>query len=113
MARRTIVVSTDDLDGSDASVESTRFSYEGVAYEIDLSAPNRALLAAALAPFIAAGRRSLDGNGKGRGARPTADGQAAFNRRVRDWSATRGEPVAERGRIPQKTVDAYLAAGLR
>ncbi|MEU8075917.1 Lsr2 family protein [Catellatospora citrea] len=112
MARRTIVVSTDDLDGSDADVESTRFSYQGVAYEIDLSAPNRDSLAAALAPFIAAGRRSADGNGKGSGPRPAAEGQAAFNRRVRDWSATRGEPVAERGRIPQKIVDAYLASGL-
>ncbi|GAB4054858.1 Lsr2 dimerization domain-containing protein [Catellatospora paridis] len=114
MARRSIVVTTDDIDGSDTDIRNTRFSYEGNGYQIDLSAANHDALAAALAPFIAAARRSLDRSGRGAlpGSPAVRSDQAGFNRRVRDWSADQGQPVAERGRIPQAIVDAYLAAGV-
>jgi hypothetical protein len=56
MARSIAVVVTDDLDGSPGA-ETVAFSLDGVSYEIDLGQPNRARLAGALAPFIAAGRR--------------------------------------------------------
>src|SRR5712692_11469545 len=73
MARNVSVVITDDLDGS-AGAQSVAFSLDGVSYEIDLAQPNRARLAGALAPFIAAGRRA------GRGNRRRGAGTAAGSR---------------------------------
>ena len=68
------MVITDDLDGS-PGVETVIFGLHWVSYEIDLNEPNRARLAAALAPIIAgwqegqprspAGLRP-DGRGPGR-----------------------------------------------
>src|SRR5690606_574647 len=59
MAKKTITILTDDLDGEElpAGSRSTRFALDGVEYEIDLSATNARALADALAPYIAAGRR--------------------------------------------------------
>ena len=39
MARRTVVMLTDDLDGSDAT-ETVRFGLDGRDYEVDLSKKN-------------------------------------------------------------------------
>jgi Lsr2 len=47
----------DDLDGSTDSVTTRQFGLEDVCYEIDLSPANLQRLRAALAEFIAAGRR--------------------------------------------------------
>ena len=47
----------DDLDGSTGDVATHRFGLGNLRYEIDLSPANRDRLRAALAPFIAAGRR--------------------------------------------------------
>ena len=57
MAIRIQQILIDDLDGSTDSVTTRRFGLEDVSYEIDLSPANRERLRAALAPFIAAGRR--------------------------------------------------------
>lgn len=57
MAHQFTEVLTDDFDGSDDGVQTHTFCLDGVTYEIDLSAANNERLAAALAPFIAAGRR--------------------------------------------------------
>jgi hypothetical protein len=113
VARRTTVVLTDDLDGSDTDVRSTRFGYDGLNYAIDLSTTNYEKLSEALAPFIATARKDTaqPSSGKAATIQPGSD-QAAFNRRVREWSAAQGKPVAERGRVPQSALDAYLAAGL-
>jgi len=55
MAIRYIVA--DDLDGTTATIETHHFALDGVEYQIDLSQTNFDRLEAALAPFIAAGRR--------------------------------------------------------
>ena len=47
---RTIIV-TDDLDGS-SPAEPVQFTYDGVNWEIDLSAKNREKLQKALQPFL-------------------------------------------------------------
>jgi hypothetical protein len=59
MAKKTITILTDDLDGEElpAGSRSTRFALDGVEYEIDLSAANARALADALAPYVSAGRR--------------------------------------------------------
>ncbi len=114
MATKTITVFTDDLDGTElpAGSRSTRFSIDGVEYEIDLSADNRQALSAALEPFIAAGRRvgasaSRSTSSRARGSKKSdADRLAA----IRSWAQSNGYSVGDRGRIKAEIVDAYDAA---
>lgn len=115
VSRREVVILTDDLDGTDHEVRTVAFSFERGNYQIDLSGPNRDRFAAALAPFIAAARPHSDRQAArtASGTRSAAADRSAFNRRVREWSASQGEPIADRGRVPQTAVDAYHAAGLR
>lgn len=70
MARNVSVVVTDDLDGSDGA-KPVAFSLDGVRYEIDLAQPNKARLADALAPYIAAGRK-VTGPGRRHSSTPRA-----------------------------------------
>lgn len=57
--KRQITHLVDDLDGSDIDEhgKTIRFSLDGRDYEIDLSPANVERLRAAIAPFVAAGRR--------------------------------------------------------
>ncbi len=111
MSRNVSVVITDDLDGSDGA-ETVSFGLDGVSYEIDLGAANRAKLADGLAPFMAAGRkpgRNSAGAGKrrsgGRASAPSADRTA-----VRVWAREAGLNVSERGRISADVMSQYEAA---
>jgi hypothetical protein len=104
MARRTIVVLEDDLDGGPAD-ETLHFGIGGLEYEIDLSTKNAARLRKQLAPFIVHARKA------GRGPRRVVR-TAASRRRSRDiraWARERGIPLSERGRIPASVVEQYEA----
>jgi hypothetical protein len=110
MARREIVVITDDVDGSqDTSVGLVRFSYEGTDYEIDLSAVNRDKLSGILSPYIAAGRRLA------RFGRPVptrtvlAPVGRGYNDAARAWLLRNGyeSEVKTRGRISSRLLAAY------
>ncbi|MFC0532136.1 Lsr2 dimerization domain-containing protein [Phytohabitans kaempferiae] len=57
MAKRTIIVVEDDLDGSTDGVTTHRFSLDNTSWEIDLSEPNLDRLRQALQPFITAAVR--------------------------------------------------------
>jgi len=97
MARTVSVVITDDLDGLPGA-ETVTFGVDGVSYQIDLAELNRTRFAAALAPFIAAGRLvSRGGRRVDRGA-------------VRAWARQAGLAVSERGRISAEVVRHYQAA---
>jgi hypothetical protein len=114
MAKKTITILTDDLDGGElpAGSRSTRFALDGVEYEIDLSRENARALADALAPYVAAGRRV----GAARGAsasRPrarAAGGDADRLAAIRSWAQGAGYTVGDRGRIKAEIVEAYDAA---
>jgi hypothetical protein len=56
VAQKVHVVISDDLDGS-ADAETIAFGWDGVNYEIDLSAKNRTKLDKAFAPYVQAARR--------------------------------------------------------
>ncbi|MFT4029327.1 MAG: Lsr2 family protein [Protaetiibacter sp.] len=114
MATKTITILTDDLDGGElpASSRSTRFAFEGVEYEIDLSPANARALADALAPYIAAGRRVggarvASGSGPRRRA---AGGDTERLAAIRSWAQGAGYTVGDRGRIKADIVAAYDAA---
>lgn len=111
MARRTSVITYDDLDGSEGASRVT-FAYRGTRYEIDLSEENQAKLGTALAPFIVAARKT------GRVAvladQQTSTTAAGRRRRdlaaVRDWAREHGLEVSDRGRVPIEVQNAYDAA---
>jgi len=107
MARSVAVVVTDDLDGS-PDAETVTFGLDGVTYEIDLSADNRARLGHDFAPYIEAGRRisrSRNRTRQGRSAGPRIDRAA-----VRAWAKENGLHVSERGRISAELMSRYEAA---
>jgi len=113
MAKKTITILTDDLDGGElpAGSRSTRFGLDGVDYEIDLSAENARALADALAPYIAAARRVSSGSGRSSAPRQRAkSGDAERLAAIRSWAQGAGYAVGDRGRIKAEIVDAYDAA---
>jgi Lsr2 len=114
MAKRTIHMLVDDIDGGEAD-ETVRFAVDGVAYEIDLSEKNATKMRDALARYVAAGSKvSRNGGGQARpAAAPRARGSAAVdrdqNRAIREWAQAKGIGVSDRGRIKQEIVDRYHA----
>jgi hypothetical protein len=111
MAQKTIVALIDDLEGGDAD-ETVHFGLDGATYEIDLAEKNAHTLRGALAPFVAAARRS---GGRTTRRRSTASGTAQSRSRddtaaIREWARTHGHTVSERGRIAATVIDAYNKA---
>jgi len=115
MATRIRYTVHDDLDASTDGVGTYRFALEGREYEIDLSEANLDRLRAALAEFIAAGRR-LSKAGKTR----QRTGPGALNGRfavveVRNWWFAQWQQLnlpepKTRGAIPARVRAAYDAA---
>ena len=114
MAQKTSVTYLDDLDGTEADFHDVQISLDGVEYELDLSAPNKGRLDAALADFIAAARRV---GGRRRHPAPVAtNGQpttagydAEMTKRIRDWGRSNGFNVSDRGRVSKAVTAAYEA----
>ena len=109
MAKQTTVILVDDLDGSEAT-EQVHFAVDGRSYEIDLSAQNSAKLREALAPYISAARRRSGRRSTYASTtppRPASDRQ--HNQAIREWAATQGMKISERGRIPSNVLEAYRA----
>lgn len=104
MAQKVQIQIVDDLDGSDAA-ETVSFALDGVAYEIDLSLKNAAVLRDSLAPFIAAGRRVA-----GRRSTRLAVASSADNAAMRAWAKSAGYQISDRGRVSAEIRAAYAAA---
>ncbi len=107
MAKRTITVLQDDLDGSDAT-ETVSFAVDGVSYEIDLNADNSARLRDDFAVWTAhatrvGGRRRTSGASSSSVAKEDLDA-------TRTWARANGYEVADRGRISAKVKEAYAKA---
>jgi hypothetical protein len=107
VAQRTQVIFEDDIDGSEAEGTVT-FAFNGVGYELDLSARNRDKLLKAFGPYIEAGRRVSARSSQRRTAVPAAKrhDQSA----VRQWARAQGMRVSGRGRIPADVLAQYEAA---
>ena len=111
MAKSTITVLTDDIDGGEAT-ETIGFTLDGSAYEIDLNDKHAFELREALAPHVAAARRgggSLTGRGRSApAARPRAAGEPE-PKEVRAWAEANGVEVSARGRVSADVVETYTA----
>src|SRR5690349_17054654 len=111
MAKRTIHMLVDDIDGGEAD-ETVKFAIDGTQYEIDLSKSNAAKMRDALAPFVAAGSKvARAGVARVPAVRPrgTASVDRDQNRAIREWAQGKGIAVSDRGRIKQEIVDRYHA----
>lgn len=111
MAKKHITQVIDDLDGSViADGETVHFSFEGRAYEIDLSEHNAEKMRDALRPYISAGRAA---DSHVIAPRRTPRGRAIPTRDladVRSWAVQNGHPINTRGRISSTVLTAYDAA---
>lgn len=103
MARRAHVKLVDDLDGSPAT-SSHVLALDGHVVELDLSPANAARLAAAVAPFLEAGRTTR----RPRAAAPLREASV-----IRTWAERQGMAVAATGRIPHEVLRAYVEAQTR
>lgn len=113
MAHRTLIQLIDDLDGTPIAPgegETISFALDGATYEIDLSQENAAELRRALSDYISASRR-LNGTVRpDRSAARRVRRDSSFLRGVRTWAAENDYKISDRGRIPQKVLDAYEQA---
>ncbi|TLM80889.1 Lsr2 family protein [Pseudarthrobacter sp. NamE5] len=110
MAKKTVVLLEDDIDGSEAK-ETVSFALDGGEYEIDLNEGHANELREALARFTNAGRKVSGGRGRPAARTSTKSSQGVPNAKaVRMWAAENGIPVNTRGRIQAEVVEKYEAA---
>jgi hypothetical protein len=107
VARKTVILLEDDLDGSEAS-ETVQFAIDGIEYEIDLSAEHANELRRALSRFTGAARKSSGRRGRPAARRSPSGGIDA--KVVRQWALDKGLEVNTRGRIQADIVEQYQAA---
>lgn len=107
MAQKTVVILSDDVDGSEAS-ETIRFALEGTEYEIDLSEGHANELRETLKRFTEAGRKTS--GGRGRPASRKANVAGIDTKDVRLWAIDNGFQVNSRGPIQGDIIEKYQAA---
>lgn len=113
MVEKTVVVLTDDMDGTElrsGQGETVRFALDKQQYEIDLSTENAKKLRGALQFYVDRARKLSEGAGlarrrSGESVRRDALQTAA----IRDWARRHGHKVSERGRIPRSVIEAFEA----
>jgi len=113
MASRTTVTLIDDLDGSTGEISTVSVSLDGHAVELDLSQANYDKLQQALAPYLAAGRKTRSTSTRSRRSSApvaTGDGKQQDAQAIREWAEANGHQVSSRGRVKKEIVDAYQAA---
>lgn len=103
MAQRVQVLLEDDLDGGTAD-ETVTFGLDGSQYETDLSAKNAKKLRDALAPFIAAARKTSGTR------RRTVKNLGPSTQVIRKWAEANGYKLSSRGRVPADVQAPYAAA---
>ena len=110
MAQKTLVQLVDDLDGTpiaDGEGRTLAFALNGTSYEIDLSDAHAQELTDALAPYVAAGRRT---GRKNSGGSTGPKSSPAELQKIREWARSNGHDVSDRGRVSGTIRDAYNAA---
>jgi hypothetical protein len=118
MAKVTVEVLVDDLDGSDGA-ETVRLGWNGDWREIDLSRKNRASLSRALDRYWNAARpltgsRSSSRRRSRRAASSRSTKTAKRDpKAIRAWATEQGIAVPARGRIPTVVENRYNQAMTR
>jgi hypothetical protein len=108
MARRTIEIVHDDLDGTEGATP-VKFGLDGKSYEIDLSDKNGKALRKARAKFVEAATPVKAADAPGR--RKYGSGPVRRDtKHIREWLRGQGVEISDRGRIPTDLMDRYQAA---
>jgi hypothetical protein len=102
--QKTVVELVDDIDGSPAT-ETIRFALDSVEYSIDLSGRNAEKLRGDMEKWVRAAQKL-----GGRRSRKTTNGGPDL-KAVRKWAASNKIELSSRGRVPQKVIEQYHAAG--
>lgn len=107
MARKTVVLMTDDLDGESEATESIEYAVDGVAYVIDLNKKNHDAFRKILDKYTSASRKVGKVAGqpsittrRGTGAKADKDQNTA----IREWAKTADIEISDRGRIPGSVI---------
>jgi len=106
MAKTIVTQYTDDIDGSKAQ-GTVQFSYNGSAYEIDLSAKNTKALEKALDPYIGAARKVRAAATRAGRRRRGATSAKTDVAEIRAWAHSNGYTISDRGRIPAAVIEAF------
>jgi len=116
VAQKSVVILTDDLDGTEqlkeGEGETVNFALDGQQYEIDLSHKTAEKMRKALETYVNNARRAdrpsiSSGRSRARGGRVDASQTSA----IRAWAGRNGYDVSRRGRIPRKIVEAFHRGG--
>jgi hypothetical protein len=118
MAKRTIELLIDDLDGSrleEGEGNTLTFAYQGAEYTIDLSQKHVDEFHDAMAKYIGAaqkvsGRRAATPSTSTRSNSATAKPDKNQLGAIRAWARENGHKVSDRGRVSQEVITAYNAA---
>jgi hypothetical protein len=117
MAQRTVIRLVDDLDDTeivDGTGEKVSFALDDRQYEIDLTNDHADEMRAALDRYVRAARKVAGRPGRARAQATVAKAAAPVDystRAVRAWARANKIDVSPRGRIPQRVVDRFRAAG--
>jgi len=113
MAKSTIDVYTDDIDGSDAK-GTVLFGYAGKNYEIDLNEKHTARIEKEMDFWLKHAREvhsePVRRRGRPRGSRNRATVPSRSKEelaQIRDWAAKNDHTVSPRGRIAASVLEAY------
>ncbi|MDQ6850735.1 MAG: Lsr2 family protein [Actinomycetota bacterium] len=108
MAKQTLVteVLVDDIDGTTGERTIT-FTWDGTAYEIELSKKNATAFEKTMKPYLDAARRVRSSRGRRAGAVRGGKRDLAA---IRAWADQNGFEVSSRGRVAGAVIDAYDAA---
>ncbi len=109
MAKKTVEKFYSDLSGDEIEGTSptVAFVFDGVGYEVDLTAEEKVLFSDAVAPYIAVGRRAT---ARTRSSSSSSSGSGVDAKAVRAWAQEQGLDVPARGRVPASVVEAYRSA---
>lgn len=110
MARKTIVETFDDIDGTALEVdgETISFALDGIEYTIDLNKKNARDFRKKINHYVEHATRV--GGRKRRGAVRQAVSGSPSSKEMREWAIKAGYEVPARGRLPQSLVDQYTTA---
>lgn len=110
MAKRTIEVFHDDLDGSEGA-STVKFGLDGKSYEIDLSEAHEKELRKALEKYVGAATQVTAHNAAATGRRKYGTGPVRRDtKHIREWLRSQGVEISDRGRIPTDLMNRYNAA---
>ena len=117
MAQKTFTMLVDDLDDTqiaDGEGQTVSFGLDGKNYELDLTNEHADELRAAVDRYVKAarnvgGRSSSPSRARNVGGRQSST--SVDPKAVREWAKSNKVEVSPRGRIPQRVIDQFRAAG--